>query len=187
MTDSLYQMTAEYNPVHDRILFRVSTQKRLEYRVWLTRRIVKSLWGVAIRSFEAEVEAEAFKETAPSTTIPPTKQEPRVKQAVMSMKHQEAVQSSDFSKKHDTKTKPPPEGQRPLLVVKAEIGKTQDGNIRLTLHTLERKNVNLNLNEKTLHAVCHMLQRAADKAGWDLELRVGDAGSVLTGDERVLN
>ena len=187
MTDSLYQMTAEYNPVHDRILFRVSTQKRLEYRVWLTRRIVKSLWGVAIRSFEAEAEAEAFKETAPSTTIPPTKQEPRVKQAVMSMKHQEAIQSSDFSKKHDTKTKPPPEGQRPLLVVKAEIGKTQDGNIRLTLHTLERKNVNLNLNEKTLHAVCHMLQRAADKAGWDLELRVGDAGSVLTGDERVLN
>ena len=43
------------------------------------------------------------------------------------------------------------------------------------------------VNEKTLHAVCHMLQRAADKAGWDLELRVGDAGSVLTGDERVLN
>ena len=187
MTDSLYQMTAEYNPAHDRILFRVSTQKRLEYRVWLTRRIVKSLWGVAIRSFEAEAEAEVFTDATPSATNTPTKQEPRVKQAVMSMKHQEAIQSSDFSKKHDIKTKPPPEGQRPLLAVKAEIGKTQEGSIRLTLHTLERKNVNLNLNEKTLHAVCHMLQRAADKAGWDLELRVGDAGSILTGDERVLN
>ena len=93
-------MTAEYNPVHDRILFRVSTQKRLEYRVWLTRRIVKSLWGVAIQSFEAEAFAGA-----PT----PVQQQPRVKQAVMSMKHQEAVQDSDFSKKHDTKTKTPPE------------------------------------------------------------------------------
>ena len=180
-------MTAEYNPVHDRILFRVSTQKRLEYRLWLTRRIIKSLWSVAIRSFEAEVEAEVFTDTTSKKTNIPTKQEPRVRQAVMSMKHQEAIQSSDFSKKHDTKTTTPPEGQRPLMVVKAEIGKTPEGNVQLTFHTLERKNVNLNLNEKTLHAVCHMLQRAADKAGWNLELKVGDAGSILTGDQRILN
>ena len=171
-------MTAEYNAIHDRILFRVSTQKRLEYRVWLTRRIVKSLWGVAIRSFEAEALAEV--KTA-------TQQQPQVKKAVMSMKHQEAVQTSDFSKKHDTKTKPPPDAQRPLLAVKAEIGKTPEGTIHLTFQTVERKNVNLNLNEKTLHAVCHMLQRAADKAGWDLELRVGDAVNVASVDSRILN
>ena len=178
MTDALYQMTAEYNPVHDRILFRVSTQKLLEYRVWLTRRIVKALWGVAIRSFEAEALAEVKT---------PIQQQPRVKQAVMSMKHQEAVQASDFTKKHDTKTKAPPDVQKPLLVIKAEIGKSPEGVIHLTFQTLERKNVNLNLNDKTLHAVCHMLQRAADKAGWDLKLNVGEAGNAITADARVLN
>lgn len=179
MTDALYQMTAEYNPVHDRILFRVSTQKRFEYRVWLTRRIVKTLWGVAVKSFEAEAVAEV--------PAPAAQEKPRVKQAVMSMKHREAVQSSDFTKKHDTKTKPPPDVERPLLAVAAEIGKTPEGVTRLIFHTTERKDINLNLNEKMLHAVCHILQQAADKAGWDLQLKVGDAGGVMTGNAATLN
>ncbi len=178
MTDALYQMTAEYNPVHDRISFRVSTQKRFEYRVWLTRRLVKTLWGVAVKSFEAEVVAEVKT---------PAQEQPRVKQAVMSMKHQEAVQASDFTKKHDTQTKPPPEVARPLLAISAEIGKTPEGVIRLIFHTAERKDVNLNLNEEMLHAVCHILQQAADKAGWDLQLSVGDAGGVVTANANVLN
>ncbi len=174
MADALYQMTAEFNPLQDRILFRVSTQKRLEYRVWLTRRLVKNLWGVAVRSFAAEPEV---KEQA----------QPRVKQAVMSMKHQEAVQSSNFTKKHDAKTKPPPEAGQPLLAISAEIGKTPEGVIRLTFHTAERKDVNHNLNEDMLHAVCHILQQASDRAGWDMQLSVGDAGAVVTSDARVIN
>ena len=172
MADALYQMTAEYAKVHDRILFRVSTQKRFEYRVWLTRRLVKDLWGVAVKSFEAEPE------------VVQQAHQPRVKEAVMSMKHQEAVQSGDFSKKHDTKTVKPPEIEQnqPLLAISAEIGRTEKDTIRLTFHTAERKDVNLNLNDEMLHAVCHILQQAADRAGWDLQLSVGDAGGVVTTD-----
>ncbi|MAH83771.1 MAG: hypothetical protein CBB68_05345 [Rhodospirillaceae bacterium TMED8] len=185
-------MTANYNPMHDRILFRVSTQKRLEYRVWLTRRVVKNLWAIAIRSFEADADFEAdVGEDEKSGRLPhpqiPKKQEPRIREAVMSMKHQEALQSSDFSKKHDTKTMPAPEVRNPLLVIKAEIGRTVEGTIKLNLHTLERKNVTLSLNDKTLHALCHMLQRASDKAEWNLELRVGNAGNTFMASTHVLN
>ena len=90
-----------------------------------------------MRSFEAEALAEVKT---------PIQQQPRVKRAVMSMKHQEAVQASDFTKKHATNTKAPPDVQQPLLVIKAEIGKSPEGVIHLTFQTLERKNVNLNLN-----------------------------------------
>lgn len=172
MADALYQMTAEYAKVHDRILFRVSTQKRFEYRVWLTRRLLKDLWGVAVKSFEAEPE------------VVQQAHQPRVKEAVMSMKHQKAVQSGDFTQKHDTKTVKPPEiaQNQPLLAVSAEIGRTENDGIRLTFHTAERKDVNLNLNDEMLHAVCHILQKAADRASWDLQLSVGDAGGVVPAD-----
>jgi hypothetical protein len=73
MADSLHQMTAEYVPAQDRILFRVNTQDKLEYRVWLTRRLVRNLWGVAVKSFEAK----------PEVTEQPR---PQVKQAMMSMR-----------------------------------------------------------------------------------------------------
>lgn len=172
MSDSLYQMTAEYAKVHDRILFRVSTKKRFEYRVWLTRRLVKDLWGVAVKSFESEPE------------VVQQAHQPRVKEAVMSMKHQEAVQSGNFSRKRDTKTVKPPEikQNQPLLAVAATIKRTDKEAIRLTFHTIERKVVNLNLTDEMLHAVCHILQQAADRAGWDLQLSVGDAGGTVTSD-----
>jgi hypothetical protein len=47
--------------------------------------------------------------------------------------------------------------------------------------------VNLNLNEEMLHALCHILQGAADRAGWDLQLSVGDAGVVMRADANVLH
>jgi len=170
MADPLYQMTAEYVSVHDRIVFRVSTQKRVEYRLWLTRRLVKDLWGVAVKAFELEPE------------VAQQAHQPGVKKAVMSMKHQEAVQSGDFSRKHDTRTVKPPEieQKQPLLAISAEINQTDTETTRLTFHTAERKDVSLNLTSKMLHAVCHLLQQASDNAGWDLKLSVGDAGAVVT-------
>jgi hypothetical protein len=165
MADSLHQMTAEYVPAQDRILFRVNTQDKLEYRVWLTRRLVRNLWGVAVKSFEAKPEV--------------TEQaRPQVKQAMMSMQHQQAVQSSNFKQKHDTDTMPAPESETPLLAVATQITQVNDTTIRLTFVTAERKAVNLQLNEDMLHAVCHIMQAAADRAGWDLQLSVGDAASV---------
>lgn len=174
MTDALHQMTAEFVPVQDRILFRVSTRERQEYRVWLTRRLVKKLWGVAVRSFEAEPEVKA-------------QVQPHVRNAVMSMKHQQAVQSSDFSQKHQANTTPAPEMNEPLLATGVRISHTEKGIVQVVFVTVEGRAVNLNLNEEMLHALCHILQGAADRAGWDLQLSVGDAGVVMRTDANVLH
>ena len=169
MGDALHQMTAEYNPAEDRILFRVNTIEKTEYRVWLTRRLVKQIWRAAVQNFAAE---------------PDVKQQarPQVKKAVLSLQHQEAVQGADFSQKHEKPLKTAPETERPLLAVKAELGRTEQGTIRLSFHTFGGKavNLNLNLNDDMLHAVCHILQQAANKAGWDLNLAIGDAAAVVT-------
>jgi hypothetical protein len=166
MGDALHQMTAEYNPAEDRVLFRVNTKEKVEYRVWLTRRLVKQLWGAAVQNFAAE---------------------PEVKKAVLSMQHQEAVQSGDFTQKHDNAVKPAPEMQQALLAVNIDLGKTQEGAVRLSFYTVGGKAINLNLNDEMLHAVCHILQQAADKAGWDLKLAIGNAAAVVTTQPRQLH
>jgi hypothetical protein len=176
MADALHQMTAEFVPAQDRILFRVNTREKHEYRVWLTRRLVKKLWGVAVKSFELipEVAQQA---------------QPRVKGAVLSMKHQQAVQSADFSQKHEAGGTPPadmPELEQPLLCVGARI-RRHDKGIEVSFLTAENKAINLNMNEEMLHALCHILQGAADKAGWDLQLSVGDPASLQMGDTSVLH
>jgi hypothetical protein len=174
MADALHQMTAEFVPVQDRILFRVSTRDKHEYRVWLTRRLVKKLWGVAVRSFEAEPEVKA-------------QAQPHVRNAVLSMKHQQAVQSSDFSQKHEADTRPAPEMNEPLLATGVKISRNEQGAVQVVFLTVEGRAVNLNLNEEMLHALCHILQGAADRAGWDLQLSVGDAGVVMRADANVLH
>lgn len=160
-------MTAEYVPAQDRILFRVNTVELVEFRIWLTRRLVKAVWGAAVKSFAVQPEVQE-------------QARPQVKKAVMSMQHQEAIQSSDFATKHDKRAKPAPQMEDGLLAVGADIGKSETGNIRLVFRTVEQKDVTLNLNDEMLHAICHLLQQAADRAGWDLELRVGEAAGVVT-------
>ena len=174
MADALHQMTAEYNPAEDRILFRVNTMEKTEYRVWLTRRLVRQIWGVAVQSFAAEPEVQQQDRS-------------QVKKAMLSMQHQEAVQAGDFSQKHEQPVKAAPETEQPLLAVKADLGKTEQGTTRLSFHTLGGKSINLNLNDEMLHAVCHILQQASNKAGWDLKLAIGDAAAVETSEPSQLH
>lgn len=174
MADQLHQMTAEYVPPQDRILFRVNTVELVEFRIWLTRRLVKALWGAAVRSFEVQPEVQE-------------QARPQVKKAVMSMQHQEAVQAGDFASKHDKRSKPAPQMAEGLLAIGADIGKSESGQIRLVFRTVDAKDVTLNLNQEMLHAICHLLQQASDRAGWDLELRVGDAARVVTNTAQQLH
>lgn len=174
MTDALHQMTAEFVPIQDRILFRVATREKREYRVWLTRRLVKKLWGIAVRSFEAEPEVQA-------------QVQPRVKNAVLSMKHQQAVESSDFKTRREADTKPAQDMEEPLLATSVRVTRDDTGNVQLSFLTTEGRAVNLNLNEEMLHAVCHILQGAADRAGWDLQLSVGDAAALMRADANVMH
>jgi hypothetical protein len=173
MSDSIHQMTAEYNAVHDRILFRVNTLQKIEYRVWLTRRAVKTLWGVAVKSFEAVPEV---------TTLA----EPRVRKAIMSMQHQEAVQTSNFKEKHVEGGMPPPDLSEPPLATGIRI-KRSAATVTLTFATVEGKAISLNFNDQMLHALVHILQGASDKAGWDLKLAVGDGTQVQRSAAAVLH
>lgn len=170
MTDQLHQMTVTYRPEHDRMLLRVSTRELVEFRLWLTRLMVKNLWKNLVKRFESvpQVAAQAA---------------PGAREAVMSMRHQQAVQQSDFSKKHEAPKQPPPPEDEPLLVTGFDCAAVNEKVTRLSLRTLQGQAVNLNLNEELLHALCHLIKTAEKQADWQLGLAMGEDQVLSPGAE----
>ena len=164
MGGQLHQMTVEYVTEQDRLLLRFSTREGVEIGIWLTRGIVRALWRAIVGVF---AEREAIK----AQTVP------GVGQAMMSMEHDQAVQSADFSQPRDERVKPHPEIAEPPLVTGFKCRQRGD-RTQMTFTTEAGGDVNLGLPADGVHALCHLLQAAAEKAEWDLGLAFGDDGGA---------
>ena len=190
MSSKLHQLTMSYLPKEDRILLRIGTAQNTEYRLWLTRRFVKSIWG-------------GLKKILEGSLARGNDMQPKVRQAVIAMEHQESVQSSDFTKKHSTKnvniTPMPiqdldqektqsPEGYKEkkdqpsggasdggILVVGGRIKKVGHDLTLINFKLDNNTGVEFTLNKKLLHALCHMIIQSTTKAGWHLDLVIGDS------------
>jgi hypothetical protein len=167
MTDRMNQITVEFIRAEDRLLLKINTVARVELRLWLTRRVVKILWKALFHTIESQ--------PAMGADLPA-----KVKQAVMAMQHQEAVEAGDFSKKPESGTTPHPlTGDRPLLVVGVNCAPWQGTSTTLTFQTDDARNINLNIDENILHALCHLLKKATVAADWGLDLSIGDAAAFV--------
>lgn len=166
---ALHQLTMSYVPEQDRILFRLSTKDKKEYRLWLTRRFVYVLWG-------------ALKQTFASNTALAKIVDSEVKDAVLGMQHQEAVQKTDFDTPPIKDVTDATSNTGPLLVTG---GKVHPGEklTALTFKTADGSDVNFNLNEQLLHAFCHLLVTTSARAEWKLDLAVGDTHVIVPDGE----
>jgi len=167
--DRVHQVTVSYAADADRLLLRISTAGKNEFRLWLTRRFTKSLWGLLMGPLEREP-GVAGGQAAPGA-----------KDAIMAMCHQEAVLSADFSKKHQPGVPATPGGGEPLAV-SAQLTPAGPDQNRLAITTDVGVDINLNLDRQLLHALCHMLVQATTQAEWGLDLAIGEAGQVVAGD-----
>lgn len=170
---SLHQLSMSYIPEEDRILFRLSTKDKKEYRVLLTRRFVHVLWGALRQTFE--------KETALAEIV-----DKDVQKAVLGMKHQEAIQNTDFDTPPVNDTADATSNTGPLLVVGGKVhpGKDVTG---VSFKTADGSDIRFNLNEQLLHAFCHLLVTTSVKADWKLNLALGDGNVVVPSGEAVVH
>ena len=163
MSSPLHQMTMSFSAKDDRLLLRLSTRDMTEYRLWLTRRFVKVLWGALIQILEK----------APDTTS-------QAKGPVMAAEHMEAVQTAELSRKHDEDTKkatPEPE-----LITGGTVKAVAGGLTRLVFTTKGGLTYTFTLNKKFLHLLLHLTGTCSAKAEWDLETAVGSGNVVLPAD-----
>lgn len=164
MTSTLHQITISHSAEEDRLLLRISTTEKSEFRFWFTRRFIQVLWPALMTVIEQE--------------DPSTKRDlmPAAKQAVMAMEHQQAVGASDFTHKHDEDSKKVT--RDPLLVVGGSVTPGKTGLTGLVLKTHAGAEIKLSLNKELLHALCKLLIETTMKANWGLDLTVGDAATI---------
>lgn len=170
---ALHQLTMSYMPEQDRILFRLATKDKKEYRLYLTRRFVHVFWGALKQTFEKNTEMASIVDKG-------------VQEAVLGMKHQEAVQSTDFETPPAQDTTDTTSNTGPLLVIGGKIhpGEKITG---VSLKTADGSDIRFNLNEQLLHAFCHLLVTTSVKADWKLNLSLGDSNVIVPSGNAVVH
>jgi len=166
MTASLHQITMTFSAEEDRMLLRISTTEASEYQLWLTRRFIKVLWTALIETLERHPELR-------KSLLP------EVKNAMMNMRHQEAIAAAEFSEPHAEGKRDLTSNTGPLLVSSGTVAPMNNGLTKLTFNTSDGTGVNFSLNEKLLHAVCQLIITSSQKADWALDLAVGDPTIIV--------
>ncbi|MDA1091063.1 MAG: hypothetical protein O3A85_12220 [Proteobacteria bacterium] len=170
MTGALHQITMSYLAEDDRLLMRVSTTDKSEFHFLLTRRFVKVLWPALMTVIEKEDAG--------------TKQNlmPAARKAVAAMKHQEAIEESDFTQAHEEDAKTLTAA--PLLVTGGSVHPGKKGVTGLVFKTKAKAEIKISLDKNLLHALCRLLIETTMKAGWNLGLVVGDAAAVMVPEDK---
>ena len=157
-----------YSSEQDRILLRISTAEKSEYQLWLTRRFIKILWGALMTTMEKDTELE--KDLIPE-----------VHDAMLAMQHQEALQTINFNQTHAEDNRDLTSNTGPLLIKGGTLAAEGPRVTGLNLNLENNMAVKVSLNNKLMHAFCHMTSSTYFRAEWELSMAVGDP-SVISSD-----
>jgi hypothetical protein len=158
------QISCTYRADEDRVLMRARLTDK-DARMWLTRRLVLQFLASINKIFDH----------LSGTQAQPTEQ----RSAVSDFRRESAVAQANFKDPYDEEGLEPYPADGPMLVKKLNVAALDNGGVRLTLTGgREGEGVRLNLGEKELHAVVHMLRQTADKAQWALHAHLGQGASA---------
>lgn len=169
----LHQIQIRFVPQEDRILLRIKTTDRSEFRFWLTRRYVKLLWPIVCKMLEADQRIQ----------LQPNAE---AKSAILSFQHEKAIKESDFSTRYNEDVDNLPLGESPVVLAKIQLKKVARGDNLLCMHPESGKGIELAMNETLLHSFSKLLTDAVRVSEWDIEIRLPtDPGHDAPVPERV--
>ena len=171
-TAGLHQIGVTYDAVQDRLVLRISSTDKTEWRLALTRRFVRLLWRALVGILEKhpDIRADLM---------------PRVKEAMLAMQHQAAVQSADMGKAYAEDNRNLTSNTGPQLVTAARVTAKGESHTELHFRTAAGTDLRFVIDKTRLHAFCHLLVKSAVGAEWNLPLAIGDAAAVAPSGERV--
>jgi len=162
-----YQMA--YVAEQDRMLLRIGTRDKAEFRLWLTRRAVRLLWDGLLQMIEAG--------PAKDTPIEADKRE-----AILHFEHQSAVEQADFETAFQDAADSFPLGKKGVLVSRMHVDRKPDGACTMKLGPVKGKGITINLDEKLMHSFMQMLIDVSNLAEWGLDLRLPMSESTVSTD-----
>ena len=161
----MHQIQMSYVSTEDRILFRLNTKSRQEFRFWLTRRYTGILWNTLARILD-----EAGKGAKGTTPVPV--QDELVKSAEKEIEHKKAVAEGDFDTAYEESSYLPL-GEQPTLLFSVGVKPGPNSQAMLCMHPEEGEGIELVLNEQIVHSLCKLIVDTAGKAEWNLSLTFG--------------
>lgn len=167
----LKQMQIVFVPVEDRLMFRVNTVNRQEFRFWMTRRYVNILWKAILDMLKKRQQAEKPPEVV--------KKEAPLQPQMLSMEHEKAVEKADFKTEYQESSYLPL-GESPVLLAKVAVKHVpKQPAPLLCMHPEKGEGIEIALNDQILHSMCRLLSDCAKQAKWELKLDFGEAEQFL--------
>ncbi|MEM9017516.1 MAG: hypothetical protein AAGC68_10920 [Verrucomicrobiota bacterium] len=161
----MHQMQLSYVPTQDRILFRLNTKARQEFRFWMTRRYVSVLWKSLSQLIKTPEEPKPIEK---QERKPPVK-DALVESTKKEIKHQEVVSKSDFKTEYQESSYLPL-GEEPALLFSVAIKPNPSNQPMLCMHPEKGQGIEMVLSDQILHSLCKLLVDTSKKADWRLEL-----------------
>lgn len=155
---NIHQIQMVYDKVQDRILLRLSTSERAEFRFWMTRRYVKLLWDILLKMLERDPVAAQLDE--------------KLRRTLMGFQHERAVRAGEFGRQFEERLNTLPLGEAPLLLTRITAKQSSDAQQVLCLNPEQGQGVDLGVNAELLHMISKLVVDAVAQSDWDLKLSI---------------
>jgi hypothetical protein len=156
---NIHQIQMRYEKLQDRILLRVSTSARAEFRFWITRRYAKLFWTILIKMLEHDPVAAMHADE-------------KVRRTMMGFQHADAVRAGEFGKQYEETPSALPLGTDPVLLSRVTAKKNADAQQFLCMHPEQGQGIDVSVNVELLHMISKLLVDAVAQSDWDLKLAI---------------
>jgi hypothetical protein len=170
MANHIHQLNASYVAAEDRILLRLNTTRKEEFRIWLTRRIVRELARMLGGAERRLLGLEGSYAGAGA-------------RAIQEFRREASTANVDFGARFEDGSHGFPLGEAPLLATGCEV-QLQEGSASIGLAMANKHTLNFVLDLRGIHGTLAMLQKAAAHSDWDLDLEPESEGPSMPAAER---
>ncbi len=155
MSDAISQLQMVYVPEEDRILFRVNSIGKKEFRFWVTRRYAMLMAKVL----------NDHKQTDPDISSQVTEE---AKEAVQNFKKEKAMDEATFGEKFKEEGNEYPLGKNIQLAFKLSYNMRSNGTLNLNVQPKEGQGISIVLNQDINTTLTQLLIVAGNKGDWEL-------------------
>ena len=156
---NVHQIQMAYDKVQDRILLRVSTADRAEFRFWMTRRYVKLLWAMLIKMLERDPLAAVHADE-------------KIRRTMMGFQHEDAVRTGEFGKQYADDAAVLPLGADPVLLSRITAKQNAEGQQILSVQPEQGQGIDIAVNAELLHMISKLVVDAVVQTDWDIKLAI---------------
>jgi len=155
---TIKQFNANWVRHEDRVLLRFNTLQDKEYRLWLTRHILKELLEHARKIIQSSLEKT---------------HRPEVAEMIESFQKQK-IQNKIISGTGFTRSKSCPLGEKPLLVTHINII-SKNKLIKVSFQLVSGQKVEVPLNAAAFQSLVYLLEKTQVTAAWFLDINTADS------------